>query len=386
MRLVPLALGTSLIALSSFANAETMTVGLVAPLSGAGAAWGSAMKGALELAAKEVNGAGGLKVGGKSYEIKVAAYDDHYRPNDAVTAMNRLIFENNAKFVVGPLGSAPLLASLPLTTENKLITITGAFTPAAAAKEHPYSFRAILPTEVYAKPQIDWVVNKLGAKKVGGLFPNDETGQAMGNDLLRAYAKAGADFSAQEFYERERVDFVPLLTRVLAKGIDTFELDGTPPQTAGLLVKQLHDLGFQGNIIRTGGDATEDIMAVAGEGPTKNLYVHLEYDQSLKSAQDYKGRYVQAFGGSMNAFSPGFYTAIRMVLDAMQQAGTVDKADAIVAALAKGPEFDGPVGKANWIGEEFWGTKRQLFVPYAIGRARKGDPEVVATCTVQGCK
>lgn len=386
MRSLALALSVPVIALGTVAHAETMTIGLVAPLSGGAAAWGSAMKGALELAIEDIQKDGGLKVGDTTYDLKVAAYDSHYKPNDAVTAMNRLIFEDEAAFVVGPLGSAPLAALVPMATENKKITLTAGFTPIAAAKEYPYSFRAILPTEVYAKPQIEWVVNNLGAKKVGGLFPNDETGQAMVNDLAKAYEAAGASFPAQEFYERGRVDFVPILTRVLAQDIDTFELDGSPPQTAGLLVKQLRELGFKGNIVRTGGDATPDILAVAGKDASEGLYVHQEYDPSLPSAVAYEERFEKAYGGTMNAFSPGFYTAIMMVFDAMKETGSVEDADAVAAALSKISDFDGPAGKARWIGEDYWGTQRQLFVPYSIGQVTNGETKVVATCSPTRCE
>lgn len=386
MKLSALAFGASALAMASAASADTMTVGLVGPLSGGAAAWGSAMKAAIEFAAEDINAAGGLEVGGKTYTIDIAAYDSHYNPNDALTAVNRLVFEDEAAFIVGPLGSAPLAALVPTTTENKKITITAGFTPVAAAPEYPYSFRAILPTEVYAKPQINWVVKSLGAEKVGSLFPNDETGQAMSNDISSAYEAAGADASAVEFYERGRVDFVPLLTRLLAQGIDTFELDGSPPQTAGLLVRQLRELGFEGNIVRTGGDATNDILAVAGPEASEGLYVHMEFDGGLESVQDYQARYIEAYGGTMNAFSPLFYSNINMVFEAMKAAGTISDADAIVAEMAKIDGYEGPAGEVSWIGEDFWGTKRQQFVPYAIGKVTGGKPEVVATCTVDACE
>ncbi|GGO60070.1 branched-chain amino acid ABC transporter substrate-binding protein [Roseovarius pacificus] len=344
------------------------------------------MKAAIEFAAEDINAAGGLEVGGKTYTIDIAAYDSHYNPNDALTAVNRLVFEDEAAFIVGPLGSAPLAALVPTTTENKKITITAGFTPVAAAPEYPYSFRAVLPTEVYAKPQINWVVKSLGAEKIGSLFPNDETGQAMSNDISSAYEAAGADASAVEFYERGRVDFVPLLTRLLAQGIDTFELDGSPPQTAGLLVRQLRELGFEGNIVRTGGDATNDILAVAGPDASEGLYVHMEFDGGLDSVQDYQARYIEAYGGTMNAFSPLFYSNINMVFEAMKAAGTISDADAIVAEMAKISGYEGPAGEVSWIGEDFWGTKRQQFVPYAIGKVTGGKPEVVATCTVDACE
>src|SRR3979490_1482566 len=78
-------------AVSSFpASAQTLKLGVLATLSGAGTAWGIAMQGAAELAAEDVNSKGGLEVGGKKYQVEVIAYDDHYKAADALTAFNRM--------------------------------------------------------------------------------------------------------------------------------------------------------------------------------------------------------------------------------------------------------------------------------------------------------
>src|SRR5439155_18699706 len=57
------------------ASAQALKLGVLATLSGAGTAWGIAMQGAAELAAEDVNGKGGLDVGGKKYKVEVVAYD-----------------------------------------------------------------------------------------------------------------------------------------------------------------------------------------------------------------------------------------------------------------------------------------------------------------------
>ena len=124
-----------------------------------------------------------------------------------------------------------------------------AFTPTALGKDMPYSFRVVATTAEVSQPQIDWLVKTQGVKKVGALFPNDESGQAIAKDLEASYKAAGATMSAKEFFERERVDFVPMLTRMFARGIDAIELDGNSPATAGLIVKQARELGFKGKIM-----------------------------------------------------------------------------------------------------------------------------------------
>ena len=318
------ALLSSVFAVSSYAaRAETLKLGVLATLSGAGTAWGIAMQGAAELAAEDVNAKGGLEVGGKKYKIEVIAYDDHYKAADALTAFNRMVFDDGIKYVVGPLGSAPALAVLPVATENKVITMTMAFTPKALSPDYKYSFRPVIPSDVFSDPQIKWVVQKLGAKRVGGLFPNDESGQQVGAANEAAYEAVGAKFVSKEFFERERVDFVPLLTRVLAQNIDAFELDGNAPQTAALLVKQIRELGFKGPIIRTGGDATADHSQDRRQGGHRECLRAPADQPGLASIKEYTKRFEDKYKMPLNAFSPYFYANVQMLFAAMQKAGTV---------------------------------------------------------------
>jgi len=170
---------------------ETLKVGALVTLSGAGAAWGQAMLYAAELAADDVNAKGGLEVGGKRYKVQIIPYDDKYQSNDAVTAANRLISDDKVKYIIGPTGSAPALAVAPLTEREKVITMTLGFTAKALSPEKPFSFRPNLTTEETSYPAIAWMVKEYKLKKVGALFPNDESGQQISRDLEKAYEKAG---------------------------------------------------------------------------------------------------------------------------------------------------------------------------------------------------
>lgn len=371
---------------SQAASAQTLKLGVLATLSGAGTAWGISMQGAAELAAEDINSKGGLEVAGKKYKIDVVAYDDHYKAADALTATNRLVFDDGIKFIVGPLGSAPALAVLPLTTENKAITMTMAFTPKALSPEFKYSFRPVIPTDVFSDPQIKWVAQKLGVKRVGALFPNDESGQQISVANEAAYAAAGAKMVAKEFFERERVDFVPLLTRVLAQNIDAFELDGNSPQTAGLLVKQLRELGFKGPIIRTGGDATADILKIAGNEATENIYVHQPIDPESPAIQQYTKRFETKYKVPMNAFSPFFYANLQVMFAGMAKAGTVTDTDKVRDAMLGLTNFETLLGKVSWTGQAQWKSNQQLDAPFYVALLKGGTAHIVARCNPTRCE
>src|SRR3546814_12655010 len=103
--------------------------------------------------------------------------------------------------------------------------MTLAFTAKAMGADKPYTFRPVLTTVETAGPQVAWISKALGIKKVGGLFVSDESGQQQHEWLAKAYSGAGIPLAASEFFDRDRVDMMPLITRLMAKGVEATELN-----------------------------------------------------------------------------------------------------------------------------------------------------------------
>lgn len=363
---------------------QTLKIGALVTISGAGASWGQNMLRAAELAAEDANSQGGLKVNGTRYKVKIIAYDDAYKSNEAVTAANRLVYEDKVKYIVGTVGSAPILAIQPITETNGVITLTLGFTSKALAPAKPFTFRPNLTTTEVSQPQINWVVKTKRIKTVGALFPNDETGQQIAKDVAKAYRSAGAKMRV-ELFGRERVDFIPLLTRLIAADVDAIELDGNSPVTAGQIVQQARDIGFEGIIIRTGGPATQDIVNVAGKA-AEGMYVHSGINPELKGVADYQARYEKTYNAKMNGFSPYFFDGVNMLFKAMQTAGTVTDSAAVRDALAATRNYKGILGTLNWSGKERYGIAHQIDAPFYVAQVKNGQEVIVARCSIKSCQ
>ncbi|MFC4278337.1 ABC transporter substrate-binding protein [Achromobacter aloeverae] len=365
---------------------EVLKLGAVVTLSGPGAAWGQGMLYGAELAADDVNAKGGLDVGGKKYRVELVAYDDKYQANEAVTAMNRLVYEDKVKFIIGPTGSAPVLALAPITEKNKVLLMMLAFTSKALAPDKPFSFRPVLTSVETAQPMIDWVTKVAGAHKVGGLFVNDESGQQQYEYLSKAYQKAGYPFAAYAYFERDRVDMVPLITGLMAKGVDAIELNGISPATAGLIAKQARELGFKGMFIRSGGPATAEIVAVAGPKAVEGMIVYTQFDPGNPAVKAYADRYQAKYKKTMNGFSPSFYDGTHMLLRAISDAGTVSDSDKVRTALIDIKDYRGILGTSNWTGQAIYGSNQQIDAPFFLSKVHDGKEAIAATCTLAACR
>ena len=363
---------------------DDLTIGVHASFSGAGAAFAEGMLAATYFAAEDVNKDGGLEVAGKRYKVVIKQYDDRYRAQDAVTAMDRLMIQDGIHFVVGPMGSAAAVATKAQTTAGKVITMTLAFSPRALGPDAPFAFRPVITTGEFSDPQVAWLMKTKPSKQVVSLLPNDETGQQMGAGNTASYAKAGAKLQV-EYYERERVDFVPVLTRLVMTA-DALEIGGNSPTTAGLILKQARELGYRGPVFVTGGDVAAEAVKVAGKEAAEGVYVHLPIDTGLPDTAAYVARFKAKNGPNMNGFSPFFYAGLQMLFTAMQKAGTVEDITRIAATLEGLSDVPTAMGKAGWTGEKQYGIKHQIDLPFYVGQIKDGVVTKVATCDVNACK
>src|SRR5919201_5901473 len=97
--------------------------GIATPLSGPAAAWGIPHKQAIELVFDEVNGQGGLEVGGKKYKLEVVAYDHKYVIAEGVATVNRLISKDDVKYL-SILGGAVAKANEEAINESGSLGLT----------------------------------------------------------------------------------------------------------------------------------------------------------------------------------------------------------------------------------------------------------------------
>ena len=121
--------GTALIGLQTVSSGEfarsedgTIKLGLVAPMSGPNARYGAfSMRGA-EMAAKEINGAGG--VGGR--KINVMPVDSQGTPVEGVSATRRLIDKDQVDYIIGDVSSSVTLAMQPVAEDAGVLLLNAA--------------------------------------------------------------------------------------------------------------------------------------------------------------------------------------------------------------------------------------------------------------------
>jgi branched-chain amino acid transport system substrate-binding protein len=353
---------------------EALKIGGIGPLSGGGTAWGLAAQRGMEIAIEEINAGGGFKSGGKTYKLELVMYDDQYTGAGGKAAAERLVNQDNVKFIIGPVGSPPALGVISVTNPAKVIALTNGYAPQILKNDtkDPYNFR-IYPTNIeFGPPLIKWLKdNAPEVKKVAMLAPNDAVGQSVAGALAADYRKQGFEVEL-ELFERGIKEFTPLILRMMAKKVDAFEFDGNSPGDAGLMLKQIRQAGFKGKVIQVGGPGSDEIIEIAGPA-AEGFLSYGVFDWDTPAGKKLRPIYEKKYGkGIINQFMPAFYHTVFLLVDAIKRADSVDTTKVRDALDAMNGFDAGIYGPVKWTGKDFYGVNRQLMFTYYLAEVKGG--------------
>ncbi|HLC49114.1 MAG TPA: ABC transporter substrate-binding protein [Candidatus Andersenbacteria bacterium] len=237
---------------------EPIKIGFIGPLTGGVALWGNIEKNSMELAREEINENGG--VNGRM--LQVSYEDGKCNGKEAVTAGQKLINEEGIR-IIFPMCSAEILAIAPLAQQTGSILLTSA-THSEAAKAGDFVFRVS-----YSDADIASIAAKTIApqfKKIGVLYENVDYPLGIKN----AFEKSATELGSQvitEAYERGAKDVRSQITKLRGKNVETVFIIVDGVDTATVVLRQLRETGFSGQIYGNYfGDAEEIATMKESEG------------------------------------------------------------------------------------------------------------------------
>ncbi len=186
------------------------------------------------LAVKKINEAGGVKVGGKSYKLKIKYYDDESTPLRTAQLGERLIKQDGIKFMLGPYSSATTKAMAPITEKYKIpmVEAEGA-ARSLFTQGYKYIFTVISTSEHYLAPAVDLLaelaskVNKKPSDlRLALVFENDPFSLDVRAGVVDAASKYGMKIVIDDKMPRDLSDISATLTKVRALRPDALLLSG----------------------------------------------------------------------------------------------------------------------------------------------------------------
>jgi len=202
-----LAVGLAGVAGSAVAKVEgdTIILGSAISLSGKYSTNGLHTQKGYDFAAKKINDAGGVKVGGKTYKLAIKYYDDESAASRATQLAERLIQQDGIEFMLGPYSTGMTKAVAPVTEKFKvpMVEAEGA-SRALFTQGYKYMFAVLSTSEYYLAPVLDLVADRA---KSGWKSPSDlRIGMAFENDGFSLDVRAGVLDVAKKYNMKFVID------------------------------------------------------------------------------------------------------------------------------------------------------------------------------------
>jgi branched-chain amino acid transport system substrate-binding protein len=213
---------------------EELVLGAALSATGIYASNGNNTKNGYEFAVKKINDAGGVKIGGKCYHFKIKYYDDESTPVRAAQLVERLINQDNVKFVLGPYSSPMTKAILPVTEKYKAPVVQAeAASRSLFTQGYKYRFGIVATSEKYLTPVIDMAAEqakKAGKKpsdvKVAMIYQDDSFSLDVRQGVAELIKKYGMKTAIDDRMPKDLNDITSFLTKVKALKPDVLLLSG----------------------------------------------------------------------------------------------------------------------------------------------------------------
>lgn len=371
-------LGLYIAALPSTAvAADVLKIGIIAPLTGPAAPWGIAMAEGAKILAAHYNAEGGLDVGGKRYQLAIIAYDDLYSAQGAVTAYNRLAYEDKVAYVVVAAGISTM-ALKRMANDDKVVIMTSGFIADELDPESRYMYRMWGPPADFFPPLIAWLRQNRPERHVVIINPNDETARQNGELAVKLYKNNGYDVLSNELYERTTRDFLPLITKVLGLKPDVIDLGATAPATAALLTRQLREFNYGGLIFISGSTAWREVLAGAGPAASEGVVNVLAADPANKAYAAFAAEFRSAIGQEPNEVLAPYSDGVNFLIKSIQASGAVGDTSKFEEGFFKAAPFTTIQGESAPIGGKAeYGIDHQVNAVRYIGVIKSGAVVVV---------
>jgi branched-chain amino acid transport system substrate-binding protein len=317
---------------------DTITVGFTASLTGPLNVDSAGQQRGYEFWRDEVNAAGGIKAGGKSYKVKFVTYDDQSVGGRVQQLYTRLINQDQANFLFSPYSSG-LTAPATVITEQygKIMIDSGGAEEKPFETGNKYLFMVITSASHYLSGAVDALKKYDPHAKVALVYSDDPFSKAVLAAAAQQAKAAGLEVVMNESYSPSTTDFGPIVNKIVSSNADAF-LGGGHYSDGATLARQMHDQKANMKWISILVAPADDKFAELGPaalGVTVPSQWELQVNYKPQFGPN-TAQFAKAFSDKMHAkadyHAASGYTSGVVLQHAIEQAGSIDP-EKVAAAL-----------------------------------------------------
>ena len=336
------------------ADGAVFKIGGTGPLTGGAAIYGNAVKNGAQMAADEINAAGGVN----GYLLDVRYEDDTHDPEKAVNAYN-VLKDWGMQISMGSVTSKPGEATSAENFADRIFALTPSASSVATVEGKDNVFQMCFTDPNQGTASAQYISEQKLGTKIAVIYNNSD---AYSTGIYTKFAKEAEELgleivSATTFTDDTATDFSVQLNDAKNAGADLLFLPiyYTP---ASLILQQADSMGYAPKFF--GVDGMDGILDMEGfdtslaEGVM--LLTPFSADADDAATQNFVAKYQEKYGETPNQFAADTYDCVYMIYNALQTAGVSadmsneDICDALIGVVTSGDfSFNGLTGdKMTW--------------------------------------
>jgi len=334
---------------TAVAQDGSIRLGIVAPMSGPNARYGAFSLRGAQLAAKEINDAGGID--GK--KIQIYSADSQGTPVEGVSATRRLISQDKVDFLIGDVSSSVTLAMQPVVEDAGVLLINAAssnpkITYAAGVGGFKWSFRNYPTDENRALVVAQYAAEKRGFTKFAVLSVDSDYGRSAIEFTKKYLPRFKGQILTEDYYKEGEVDFRSVLAKIRDSGAQAIIMYGLA-DTTPIVARQMMEVGLAGKmpLIGNGEFNTEKTIKSAPkamEGAVEAAAWLPAYD-SAKS-KGFVAKFSGEYREAPNNHAYVHWETVHLLGKAIEVAKSTDRAK--VRDALKTIKYDSAVGEVTF--------------------------------------
>jgi branched-chain amino acid transport system substrate-binding protein len=311
-------------------QAAEIKIGVAEALTGNAAQYGVMIRKGLELAAAEINAAGGIN----GQKLALVIEDEQGKKEEAINVFKKLIFQDKVLMLFGPTLSNSAQASDPVAQSARVVVFGTSNTADGITAIGNYVFRNSVTEADILPVTLKVTTQKTGLKKVAVLYGNDDIFTKSGYDnFVKALQALKIPVSNTETFAKGDVDFKPQLTKIQASRPDAIVLSALVAEGAPLMV-QARQLGMTLPFIGGNGMNSPRVFELA-KGSSDNLWVGSPWSVENPALENKRfiAAYQKAYRALPDQFAAQAYDGMYIAAQALKKAKLTGKLDADRKAL-----------------------------------------------------
>ncbi len=316
----------------SSAAQDVIKFGCAISFTGAQSRTGKLYVDSYNLAVKEINQKGGIKVGDKSYKVEIVYFDDKSDGTESSKLTEKLIAEDKVNFILGPYTSEFTITNSIVAQRYKIPMVEGGGASGKIfEKNNKYVFGLLPSAGDYFKSTLEYLntVNPK-PKNIAILYADDKFDVSVGTGANKSAKDMGFNVVLFEKYKEGQSDFTSAITKAKSSNAEIVLVAGHTEESLNF-VQQAKELNFTPKMISlTVGPSEADfrkalgkdanfIFGVASWSTQMNFKGYL-----MKDTQEFIEKFKKEFNYDPDYHNAAGFAVLSVFKNAIEKTGSLD--------------------------------------------------------------